>query len=208
VTSSPSITDDPLLQQAIALHRDDTSVTLNFTPCLVRLLDNSHCQMVSESLRALGSDWEIRAAQPDLYYQLPMRSGLYMFVWNPDLKLTVADGPKIRTFPWILYIGQAGAGSSTNTLRDRYKSTYAKLLSGDPNQLFASGAPANRYERLSRYLRLRPLEYWWKEIPDQSIISRLEKALVAAIQPPLNSQHNHGRLPVRRGTSTRAFQER
>ena len=99
--------DDPLLQRALALHHDDVWATLDFTPCLVRMLDAMHCRMITESLHDLGSVWEIRTAQPDLYLQLPMLPGIYMFVWNPDLKLTTAVDPKVRTFPWVLYIGQA-----------------------------------------------------------------------------------------------------
>jgi hypothetical protein len=155
-------------------------------------------------LSDVGSEWEIRVAQPDLYNQLPMESGLYMFVWKPELKFTAAAKPKVRSFPWILYIGQAGADSSSNTLRSRYKE-YAKLMNGDPEDLFSRNAPANRDERMSRYLRLRPLEYWWKEISDQSKILKLERALVTLLHPPLNSQHNRGRIAVRKGTSTNAF---
>lgn len=208
MTYSPNGTSDQLLRQAIALYRDDISATLNFTPCLVKLLDDEHCRMLSKMLFEVGSGWEIRVAQPDLYHQLPMRPGLYMFVWNPAFELTAAIEPRVRSFPWILYIGQAGAGSSNNTLRNRYKNEYAKHINGDPRDLFARDAPANRAERISRYLRLRPLEYWWKEISDQDAISRLERALVTLLQPPLNSQHNHGRIPVRRGKSADAFTER
>jgi hypothetical protein len=199
---------DPRLLQAIALNRDDTSVTLTFTPCLIKLIDDIQCGALSEMLSEIGSEWEIRAAQPDLYYQLPMQAGLYMFVWNPALRFTAAVTPRERRFPWVLYIGQAGANSSSNTLRSRYKSEYAKLLNGDPGELFSRHMPTNRDERMSRYLRLRPLEYWWKEIADQSVIWKLERALVAMLQPPLNSQHNRGRIPVRRGTPTNAFRER
>lgn len=208
MTISPNETGDQLLRQAITLNREDTAATLNFTPCLVKLLDDIHCQMLSKMLREVGSDWEIRIAQPDLYHQLPMRPGLYMFVWSPVFKLAAAVEPKVRSFPWILYVGQAGAGSSKNTLRDRYKNEYAKLVNGDPTDLFLRRAPANRDERMSRYLRLRPLEYWWKEISDQGAISKLERALVSLLHPPLNSQHNRSRIPVRRGTSTSAFRER
>lgn len=208
MTNSPNGTGDQLLRQAITLYRDDTSATLNFTPCLIKLLDGEHCRTLSEMLFKVGSDWEIRIAQPDLYHQLPTRPGLYMFVWNPVFKLTAAIEPKIRSFPWILYIGQTGAGPSNNTLRKRYKNEYAKHINGNPGDLFAHDAPANRSERISRYLGLRPLEYWWKEMGDKDPISMLEKALVTLFQPPLNSQHNHGRIPVRRGKSTGAFTER
>ena len=205
---SPNVTGDQLLREAIALHRDDISATVSFTPCLIKLLDNTYCGMVSEMLNEVGLEWEIRVAQPDLYHQLPMRPGLYMFVWNPEFELTAAIEPKGRSFPWILYIGQAGAGKSNNTLRSRYKNEYAKLLNGDPENLFAREVPVDREERMSRYLRLRPLEYWWKEIGDHSRISKLERTLVRLFRPPLNSQHSRGRIPVKRGISIDAFQER
>jgi hypothetical protein len=163
--------------------------------------------MISEVLQDVGSAWEIRTAQPDLYHHLPMGPGLYMFVWHPALRFAGAHTTNARSFPWVLYIGQAGGGSSNNTLRDRYKNEYSKLLNGDPGELFARDAPANRNERMQRYLRLRPLEYWWTEISKKSMIVPLEKKLVNLLQPPLNSQHNRGRLPVRKGKSSNAFQE-
>lgn len=198
---------DEALRRAIQLHNDDTWATLNFSPCLVRLLDDEHCRMISDILRDVGSAWEVRTAQPDLYQQLPMGPGLYMFVWHPALQLMGAYEATARSFPWILYIGQAGGGSSNNTLRDRYKNEYSKLLNGDPGKLFASNAPVNRSDRMKRYLRLRPLEYWWTEIADQQKIPLLEKRLVNLLQPPLNSQHRAGRLPVRKGKSINAFRE-
>jgi hypothetical protein len=66
VTISPNTAGDLRLRQAIALNHDDTSATLAFTPCLVKLLDDVHCQMVSAMLKEVGSEWEIRVAQPDL----------------------------------------------------------------------------------------------------------------------------------------------
>src|SRR5690242_9808179 len=107
-----------------------------------------HCKMLGDMLRKMGSEWEIRIANPDLHHQLPMCPGLYMFVWNPGFGLAAAVEPKVRSFPWILYIGQAGAGLSNNTLRDRYRNEYSKLINGDPKDLFRREAPANRNERM------------------------------------------------------------
>jgi hypothetical protein len=171
------------------------------------LLDEERCRAVTNLLDQLGTEWEVRQAVPDLHLQLPEASGLYMFVWRPSLRLKTAQEPHIRDFPWILYLGQAGGGSGNGNLRQRYHKEYSKVLNEDPNKLFLAEQPNKRLERLRRYLRVRPLEYWWVEVPDRQKLVKLEKILIGMLQPPLNDQHNHARL-LKTGKPTNAFEER
>lgn len=201
------IPSDDALRRAVQLHHDATWASLTFRPSLVRLLDDTHCQAISDALRDLGTAWEIRRAVPDLYLQLPDTSGLYMFVWRPMFQLKCARDSGTHDFPWVLYVGQAGGGSSNATLRERYRGGYSQALMGDPNNLFSSQTPSNRDERIRRYLRVRPLEFWWTEITDVRKMVQLEKRLIGMLQPPLNEQHNKGRIAVRAGKITVAFQE-
>lgn len=192
------------MRTALEMHCDDEWATIAFRPPLLRLLDVDHCDVVSKALMAAG-EWEIRTAVPDL--QLPTSPGLYVFVWHPTMALMAAQAPRERTFPFILYLGRTGAGTSQNTLASRYKHVYSKYLSGDPAELFSREQPADRAARLSRYLRLRPLEFWYLEIADQNKIAQLEKRLIKILAPPLNSQHNPSRIAVRGGRAVPAFQE-
>ncbi len=192
------------MRTALQMHCDDEWASLTFRPPLLRLLDDDHCQTVCAQLAAAG-EWEIRTAVPDL--QLPSAPGLYMFVWHPELRLRAAQAPSTRSFPWVLYLGRTGAGSSGNTLASRYRRGYSRYLNGDPGALFERKPPEDRAERLSRYLRLRPLEFWFLEIADQQQIALLEKRLLKLLSPPLNAQHNTSRLPVRSGKPVSAFQE-
>ncbi|MGY1714215.1 hypothetical protein ACI78R_07145 [Geodermatophilus sp. SYSU D01106] len=192
------------LRTALQMHCDDDWASVTFRPPFLRLLDVDHCSVLSAQLAELG-EWEIRSAVPDL--QLPDAPGLYMFVWRPTLVLKAAQAPHERTFPWVLYCGRTGAGASTNTLASRFRTGYSKYLIGEPSDLFLREPPADRAGRLGRYLQLRPLEFWFLEIDDQVKIAQLEKRLIKALAPPLNSQHNPSRLPVRSGKPVSAFKE-
>jgi hypothetical protein len=148
---------------------------------------------LNEILKQGGRQWERRMATANLWQQLPNSPGLYMFLWLPGLEFLVADGtgPVPWRFPCVLYVGEAGAGQSKNTLRGRYKGEYSKLVDGDPEQLWTSRPRErrSRAELLKHYLTLFPLEYWFLEIDDPSQVAPLERRLLQLLNPPLVQQN-------------------
>jgi len=134
---------------------------------------------------------------------IPAKSGIYMFVW-----VTCLDGLKTQESSWprlmdrvVLYVGQAGGGSSKQTLRSRFKSEYEKFIRGDPGDFWVNGG-TRREELLKKWLVIRPLEYWFAVIDDQNAIPRIEDNLIALLAPPLN---NNGRPRLRQVRTTPAF---
>jgi hypothetical protein len=192
----PSLGSDQLRQrfsQTVALHKSDATPYVSVALPINSLGDSVLCCAVSAWLRKDGRHWERRVATSILWQQLPDTAGLYMFLWLPDLELSVAEGTASRIWklPCVLYVGEAGAGESNNTLRNRYKDEYAKYVEGDPEQLW-SKAPSGRVPRkelLQRYLTLFPLEYWFLEVDDPAKVGPLERRLLQMLNPPLIRQH-------------------
>jgi hypothetical protein len=60
----------------------------------------------------------------------------------------------------------------------------------------------SREQRLSRYLTLRPLEYWFLILDDVRDIEVLERKLIRMLWPPLNRQHKR---KLRPGKTVPAF---
>lgn len=145
--------------------------------------------------------WENMRATPTLGNHIPLRTGLYMFVYRSQIDFVMADGTShIPT--WILYVGRAGSANSDRTLRDRYKSEYCKYIGGNLEQLWAAEKPRTRSELLQRYLSIWPLEYWWLVVEDRGKIESLEKRLIKLFSPPLNKQE---RLKANFGSVKPAF---
>lgn len=182
---------------AIALNRDSDIHAPDFRLPLIPPIDEPHCSAWERQLKKLATEWEVRAATPELWNQIPAAAGIYMFVWKIPVGFAVS-GKGVHYFRYLLYCGQAGAGDSRNTLRDRYKTEYSKYLQGDPADLFEKTAPTGRKEWLSRWLLLHPLEYWWAEVADKSKVGDLEKELIRILAPPLNTQHKILRAATRR----------
>ena len=176
------------LARAVTLARDEQTVTLPFRPPFQLLLDEEHCRAWSAELAAHGTAWEIRQATKDLADSLPSAGGLYMFVWRPRFTFSLASG-RSEGFGWILYIGQTGADESRATFKSRYKGEYARHIGTEPRDLFKRDEPSGRAGRLGRYLALRPLEFWYTEIDDRSLIAQLERQLIRSFSPPLNDAH-------------------
>jgi len=174
----------------LAKYRDVETQPMHFLPSVSRLIDVQHCETVSKWLRNLGVKWERVAATPTLGDSLPDERGLYMFVWCPKLTLEF-DGPPHRYQPsWVLYVGKAGVeGGTHDTIRQRYVSEYSKHVGRDPNCLWDTQTTDNREARLSRYLSVRPLEYWHLVLPTVKDIEHLERTLIKIFNPPLNRQH-------------------
>ncbi|MEJ8652805.1 hypothetical protein WKI65_33265 [Streptomyces sp. MS1.AVA.3] len=91
-------------------------------------------------------------------------------------------------FHQVLYIGHAGgAGELGNTLRNRFKD-YKKHLRGNPEDLWTREPPTTRAGRLTHYLALHPLEFWFATVADRSMIRNLEDRLIHLYSPPINIQ--------------------
>jgi hypothetical protein len=165
------------------------------------MLDVTAHKVLQDDLRAEASPWETHVAAESLTDALPEQPGLYMFVWRPSIRLAMADDSE-SSFHQVLYIGQAGgSGQGGNTIRNRFKG-YRKHLCGDPEALWTQEPPTTRAARLTHYLALRPLEFWFATVADRSKIRNLESRLINLYNPPLNSQ-NRPRLRARISTIPR-----
>ncbi len=154
------------------------------------LVDGTFCAAVSEELHKDGRRWEVRKATPELWEQLPLKGGLYMFVLVPALTLKRAHPERDEQLRYALYVGKAGSRPGlTSSLRSRYKEEYRYYLGQDPDLLWSRVAgPKRREDVLRKYLNLHPLEYWYLEIADREAIDRMEKSLIKLLNPPLNFQ--------------------
>ena len=163
---------------------------LNFSLPVHTLIDAVHCSSISKLIHRNGAMWERHLATPTLGESLPDKKGLYMFVWKPQLKLEV-ENPRHTFQPsWVVYVGKAGIdGGTHDTVRHRYQTEYSKYVGKDPSALWSSAASDSRHERLSRYLTLRPLEYWFLPVMDPTQLHHLERSLIKIINPPANRQH-------------------
>lgn len=174
------------LARLVVRYRDSPSPMLQVEWALLRLLDATHCSMLQNDLHEHASQWEVCAATGDLWKMLPDRPGLYMFVWRPPFGFQVAEGRRSGDLYQVLYVGQAGAGhGTTSTLRDRYK-TYTRHIGGSADLLWQRDEPISRASRLDRYLKLRPLEYWFTVVEDRAQIKLLEDRLLQLLNPPVN----------------------
>ncbi|WAX78798.1 hypothetical protein [Streptomyces sp. KMM 9044] len=175
------------LGHSVIRHRLEPSPAVEIKLGIVPMLDKPAHKVLEDDLNVHASPWERLLAVENLADSLPQEAGLYMFVWRPTFKLAMADNSP-SSFHQILYIGQAGgAGQQGNTLRNRYRE-YKKYLNGNPEALWATQPPDTRRGRLTHYLTLRPLEYWFTTIADRSQIENLETRLIDLYNPPANVQ--------------------
>lgn len=183
-------THEQLLQSLVLRHRDSPSPSLPVDWALLRLLDRNHSDQLSADLRtAAPNGWEVHPASESLEDVLPEKPGLYMFVWRPWLDFTLDPNGAQRLLQ-ILYVGLAGArrcegDPNSNTIKDRFKG-YKKFLRSDPKNLWSKFEPQGRDQTLSRYLALRPLEYWFVTISDGDSLESLEDRLIKTLNPPCN----------------------
>ncbi|MFI1586227.1 hypothetical protein [Embleya sp. NPDC020630] len=173
--------------RAVIRHRLDVSPALELQLGIAPMMDVSALQVLQDDLKRLASPWERLVATESIAAAIPDEPGLYMFVWRPSIKLAMADRTE-GSFHQVLYIGNAGgAGELGNTLRNRYRN-YKKHLRGNPEDLWTREPPINRDDRLTHYLALRPLEYWFATVDDRSMIRNLESRLIHLYNPPINIQ--------------------
>jgi hypothetical protein len=186
------------LNKALERHRDDDPPRLDFSVPLDRLMDAAHCRTLEDDIQQVAADgWEVVKATPTAWRMIPASPGLYMFVWQPAFELHVATAPSGRiTFPWVLYVGKAGDGINRNTLKSRYKDEYASLVGADPEVLWSTRPPTSRQARLTRFLSIVPLQFWYCAIEDGSAIHALEKRLFTLFAPPLNTAGSPRLRPV------------
>ncbi|MET7299938.1 hypothetical protein [Embleya sp. NPDC005575] len=173
--------------RAVIRHRLDASPALELQFGITPMMDVSGLQVLQDDLKRLASPWERLVATESIAIAIPDEPGVYMFVWRPAIKLAMADRTE-GSFHQVLYIGHAGgAGELGNTLRNRYRN-YKKHLRGNPEDLWTREPPTNRDDRLTYYLALRPLEYWFATVDDRSMIRNLESRLIHLYNPPINTR--------------------
>ncbi len=189
------------VKRHLALHRMSPPVGLNQDHPITYQMDVDFCSAISEQLKQCGAQWEVRKATPTLWKQIPEKCGVYLFLFESPLSLNTANGTEFHP-KLVLYVGRAGDHESNKTLRDRYKAEYSKYVGGDLSQLWREERAANRSERLSRYLAIYPLQYWFCTIEDRSKIANVERTLIKLLNPPLNVA---GRAKVRVSPPEPAF---
>lgn len=156
-------------------------------------IDKSWCEQASRSITGSGK-WTVFAATANLTDHLPEKSGLYMFVWKipfafPNDKLVD------HFFRMVVYVGQAGAEATGNTLQRRYKQEYASIVAQDPQSLWNADS-SNRESRLKRHLNLRDLEFWFHEVGRTDLLLAFETSLIQLFNPPANVQFAKRRATV------------
>lgn len=182
------MTTPDILTRSVIRHSVEPSPALEIQLGIAPMLDVPAHTILQEDLRAKASLWESALAVEELHRALPDAPGLYMFIWRPSIRLAMADQSE-SSFHQVLYIGQAGgSGQRGNTLKNRYKD-YRKHLRGDPEDLWTREPPTTRAGRLTHYLSLRPLEFWYATVEDRTVIKNLEARLINLYNPPLNSQN-------------------
>jgi hypothetical protein len=194
---STPVTYDNRLADALTRRRFDSAIKpLTALLSLQDLLNAEFCKNVTQELAVGGRAWEVQRATPELWQQIPDRPGLYMFVFNPHLRLKMAHPETETALPRALYVGRAGSASGSGTLRARYRTEYKNYVCCDPDRLWEDVSGNERKHLLRKYLNLWPLQYWYLEIAERETIARLEKGLIKLLNPPLNYQGTAKLRPV------------
>jgi len=173
------------LEALIAEHRDRESPVLELEVPLLRLLDSHGIGHLVDKLRKVAGEWEVAMATDHLWQSLPKEPGIYMFVWRPEFRFPMGQDDRPDSMSYILYVGQTGRDTSTQTLADRYRN-YRRYLAGSPEKLWEKTPVQTRATKLARFLTLRPLEYWYCTVSDPAEVDLLEDQLIKLLNPPLN----------------------
>ncbi len=196
--------NDQEFTQLLHKFRDERASILEFCPRIELLMDTQFCKGLDKIIHGSGEKWERKKAVKELGASLPELKGLYMFVWKPDFIIRFAAAPEVEQFCWVLYVGKAGTEEGKNdTIKDRYQREYSSYVGKDASCLWESHAPLARENRLSRFLTLRPLEFWFLPVADVRDILILERKLIRLLGPPLNQQHGP---KIRPGKTVPAFE--
>lgn len=174
------------VRQTLARHREDPPAGIVMMLPIHHQMDKDFCGAVSDDLAKCGAAWEKRLATPDLWKQLPDESGIYMFVFTSSLCLQTTS--ETYSPSWVLYVGRAGSGSSRRTIRDRYKGEYSRYVGKDPEILWTAGVPSSRDDRMSQYLTIYPLYYWYTTVAQRERIPHIEDRLIKLLAPMINGR--------------------
>ena len=183
--------NDTEFEEVIRKYQDQSARGLMFKPDLARMLNYKDCNDLSNDLKSEGKQWERLKAVENLANIIPNERGLYMFVWTPSFEFLFADKSPTHKLTWVLYVGKAGVENGTrDTFKDRYQSDYKGKVGTDPKKIWDKiDEGKSRDQLLTRYLTLRPLEYWYLPISDLNYLLTLETRLLKLLNPPLNTQH-------------------
>lgn len=180
---------EAIVRQTLARHREDPPRGMEMMLPIHHHMDQDFCTAVSKDLIKYCAIWEKRLATPDLWKQLPDESGVYMFVFASPLCLqTTSD---MFSPAWVLYVGRAGDANSRRTIKERYRGEYGKYIGKDPDILWTGGPCSSREDRLSLYLTIYPLSYWYATVKDRQLIPHIEDRLIKLLAPMINDR----RLP-------------
>jgi len=174
-----------IVRRTLAKYRENPAVGLNFTFPISWQMDEDACRAITDELKSHGTKWECRKAVPSLHNSIPAKTGIYMFSFHSKLSLDLASEDQFIP-SWVLYIGRAGSKSSERTLKERYRSEYAKYVGGDLEELWSDAHPSCRADLMKRYLCIYPLQYWYSVVEDRTKIEYLEERMIRYLSPPLN----------------------
>lgn len=172
---------------AVNRHGGTEGISIPFSPSVRFLQDQDFCGTLQLDLSKWATNWEKRKATKNLWTTLPDLPGLYMFVWKNTEIGFPTDTNSQEFFSWCLYVGQAGANNSSNTLKSRYQQEYSSYINSDPDNFWVETANHTRKSRLKLLLSLSPIEFWYTMVEDRSKIENLESRLIRAFRPPGNS---------------------
>ena len=87
------------------------------------LIDEGRCLRVQRQMDdvAAGGKWEILPAASNSLGSVPQSPGVYMFVWYPTLTFCRSKPNQDQRLRFVIYVGMVGDGTSSETLRDRFK---------------------------------------------------------------------------------------
>jgi hypothetical protein len=176
------------LDEALTIYQYDEAQGLSLCFLPNRLVNEKYCNSLSDKiLKKCSGNWEKYNATPMLANSLPDKRGIYMFVWRLYFPFVFDDNTlHIRL---ILYIGKAGDNFGNSTIKSRYRGEYSKYVKSDAEIIWKKSKLDTRSERLSKYLNLHDLEYWFlvmDNCDNLSEISNLENELIKLFNPPAN----------------------
>ncbi|WP_017963186.1 hypothetical protein [Rhizobium leguminosarum] len=195
------MTSQQSVREALARHRGKPAAALPINFPIYWQIDADLGKAITSDMAGVGSKWECKRATSNLTGAIPDESGVYMFVFKSHYTLEV-DMAEQFTPKWVLYVGRAGDGKSTQTLRSRYRGEYRKYIGGAIDSLWSDPPPKGRAQVLGRYLAIWPLEYWYLVVDDREKIPSLEDRLIKLFAPPLN---RIGQLKAKLGETRPAF---
>ena len=178
---------DSLLKKEIFDNRNIRSSLFKFDIYPDQLVNRDICESIYRRV-FFELSWEKINANSSSASLIPETYGLYMFVWKPFMK--IASNGEDFSFRYILYVGKANEGDST--LRSRYSGEYKNFIKQDPSSVWKDMKLDFRSDKLTKYLNLWDIEYWFCPITNSDFIAKIsgyEKELIELFCPPINDQY-------------------